>query len=439
MPPHPIGEEAGKEIVVRPLWSYATRGPDSSELEVVWPLADFTRRGGFRRGWVLPVWFRQKEEEERGGYRARWMLFPLFYGGASSRGRYFAFFPFAGKLRGLLGQDEIDFYLFPFYWHSRHEDAHSLHVVFPFYNRVWGGGRSGARFWPFYGHYHYLAPDGRERSERWFIGWPFYIRQRNELNTKHPSELFFIFPFYGRSESDRTLTRAYFWPFFNTTLDKRTGRKVYFGFLFPYRFTDGQFDLWPFFGVKHSAEDAPIAEAGVRVRYRQFIIWPIERYTESEDDHRFTKRFWLLPFWWAYREVRKADGEENLERKLWPLFRYHRRGDRADFFLPCPLWFEQERPFERFYARLWRLFLYHDDAEMKGWEALFSLLSYRDRKVEGIRTFTVLGGLFERQAHAEGVLYRFLYFGKLGTVPGFRKSEVGSGKSEVGAGTGPGT
>ena len=52
-----------------------------------------------------------------------------------------------------------------------------------------------------------------------------------------------------------------------------------------------------------------------------------------------------------------------------------------------------------------------------GREALFAFLSYRDRKTEGIRTFSVLGGLYERQSHAEGVSHRFLYFLKMGSRP----------------------
>jgi hypothetical protein len=411
-PPHPILLPATREVVLRPFFSVET-GPDFRRTRVVWPLADAYRLGAERRSWVLPIWYRHVREETPDRWERRWMVFPFFFGGETPvLGKYFAFFPIAGELRaGILAKDEIHFYLFPVYWHSRKGEFHSLHLVFPFYNQVWGGGMDGWRIIPFYGHYTSVTQDGRPRYEHSFVLWPFYISQKNDLHTLHPSRLVFFFPFYGTNENDRTLTRTYLWPFFNTTLDKRNGKKTYFGFLFPYHFSEGQFDLWPLIGFKWKETESALTQEveGVRHRRRHFVLWPIERYDRQEDKRRLTVRFWLIPFFWRFYDLRKIDGEEAREWKLWPLCGYRFTDGRTTFYLPDVFPFRQERPLERFYGRLYRLYLYVDDADQTGWDFLFSILRYRNLKKEETRTFTFLGGLFEREARPEGARYRFFY------------------------------
>jgi hypothetical protein len=377
---------------------------------VLWPLVDFKKDSGEVRQVVFPLWYRQKKGDPQGGANDRWMLFPFLAGGdVAQKGSYFAFFPFAGKVRGLLGEEQIDFVMFPAYARVRNKGADSHHVLWPFYNHIEGGGKSGWRIWPFYGRYRWAAEDGRERYDRLFVMWPFYFHQRNEENTLHPSRLFFIFPFYGESESDATFTRTILWPFFNSTLDKRTGKKVLYGFLLPYRFHEGQFDLWPFFGIKHYSFREVIPSGESYRKFRQFILWPIERYAWEEDERFVATRFWLIPFYWRFHEVRKEDRAEELEWKIWPLATYHKRVDDVSFFFPALYPFRQEVPLERLYARLWRLFLWRDTPTWSGWEALYALLSYRNQKLEDTRTFSVLGGLFERRTTREGTDYRLLY------------------------------
>ena len=70
----------------------------------------------------------------------------------------------------------------------------------------------------------------------------------------------------GTNESDVRLTQTYLWPFFHTSLDKRTGEKEYFGYVIPYHFAHlrhrYQFDLWPLFGVKRNRRAIPSVDNG---------------------------------------------------------------------------------------------------------------------------------------------------------------------------------
>jgi len=419
-----LNRPPGREVALRPLGSIAEAGPDSHRLLVLWPILDYQWGGGERRGWILPFWFRHQRPDTEGVATDRWTIFPFFFGGRLAAGRYFAILPLGGKIRGLLAQQEINFWLFPAYWHHRTGEYNSVHVVFPFYNRTWGMGRTGWRIWPFFGRYRFTAPDGRERYDRFFVLWPFYHYQRNELNTLHPGRLFFIFPFYGEYESDKTFTRTILWPLFHSTLDKPTGRKSYFGWVIPYRFAEGQFDLWPLFGLLRTDTAERPGAAGARApgprlvgsgaagtvrRHRHFFLWPIERYDYSEDEEHITSRFWILPLFWRFRDASKVSGAEDFEWKLWPLARYHRTVKERTFYFPSPLWFRQEAPWERLYARLWRLFLWREDEKARGWEALFSLVSYRHENAGDRRTFRVLGGLFQRSVAPERSSYRFFY------------------------------
>lgn len=409
-PPMPIQPPSGPETLLRPVFSYHRLGQEHYRLQVIWPLANFEHVPYQRRSWVMPFWYRHVRHEFEGGRNARWMVFPFLYGGRSDgEGGYFAFLPIAGKLRGLVGYDEIDFYAFPVFWRSRYHGRISTHLLFPFINWVSGDGGSGGRFLPFYGRYRAQTPDGRERYDKRFILWPFFFHQRNDLNTRYPSKLIFFFPFYGRNESARTLTRTYLWPIFHTTLDKRTGKKVYFGLAWPYRFGEGQFDLWPLYGVKREVEEDALGERGVRRRFRRFVLWFIHRYDRTEDDVRRSVRLWLLPVYWRFHDLEKSTGQEDLEWRVWPLVGYRRVNGRSALEFPSPLPIRQAKPMERFYARLWQLFLYRNNPEEKGWEALFAAVTYRNQKKEERRTFSVLGGLFETRSGPEGIRLRFFY------------------------------
>lgn len=409
-PPRAVERPPGKEVVIRPFGSYASFGQDYWRFRALWPLAESRRIDGEERDYIFPFWYRKKSRGLQGGPNNRWMFFPILFGGEIYReGKYFAVFPFGGKLRRLLGKEEIDFILFPLYWKNLAAGNYSVHILFPFYNRMWGEETHGWRIWPFYGRYRSVTRDGRPRYDRRFWMWPFYIYQENDLNTRRPSKLIFIFPFYGKSESNRTLTRTILWPFFHTTINKKTGEKIHFGYVVPYRFGGGYFDVWPFFGVKSEKQTDKMEAGEPYTRYRQFCLWPIQRYNREEDDNRISTRFWIMPFYWRFWSIRKADQAEDLEWRIWPLVRYRRVRDYRDFFILSLNPLRQEVPLERFYARFWRIVLFRDTPRWTGWEALFTLLSYRDQKKEDTRTFSVLGGLFGRKETPQGKQYRFFY------------------------------
>ena len=87
-----------------------------------------------------------------------------------------------------------------------------------------------------------------------------------------------------------------------------------------------QFDPWPFFGIKKTvSKDGGKIE---RERYRQFALWPIQRYDWSEDSSEETERFWILPIYRDFSSIDKLNHESKKYWNVWPLCEYKREGTR---------------------------------------------------------------------------------------------------------------
>lgn len=431
--PSSVGSEAGHEYFFRPLGSYEdlessstakTQAPSpppgagshiratGHHVRFISPFLDFHWGPDGHRYSVLPLFYYRSYPQPQSGEDIDWMLFPFFYGGTDpDEGSYFAFFPLGGKLKGILGQDEIDFWLFPLWWHSRDRERHSLHVVWPFYNRVWGenawhGEESGWRLWPFHGSYRSTGADGRLRSAQSFTAWPFYIHRQDQMNL-NPTEVFFSLPFYGERINARTETYVYLWPFFQTHYDRKYDRKTYLGFLIPYRFTDGQSDLWPLFGFKRTSRGTDLGGVARR-NYRHFFIWPFERYEWATDGLEETTRFWLLPLLWHFHYIDKDTLEIESEWTLWPLLRKRSVGESDSFDLLSPLWFRRE-DYDRLYSRWFNIFRYRSKPEISGVEILYGALQYRVEPPKNDALFSILGGLFEVGKRNGSASLRILY------------------------------
>ncbi|HLU48539.1 MAG TPA: hypothetical protein VK116_10660, partial [Planctomycetota bacterium] len=372
------GEEpkSGRETVLRPFASWESVEDLGRRVRILYPFIDIELWKRHTRWRIVPVFRHENWTREDGSHDVDTMIFPIFYWGSDpEEGSYFAVFPLGGRLRGLLGQDVIDFALFPIWASALNDGRTSTHVLWPFYNSVSGAGWSGWRIWPFWGSYEWrtdegLTGAGELRDERWFAMWPFWIRRRAHLETQ-PTEITFSFPFYGRRENSLSLTRTYLWPFYVHHIDKRDDRVLHGGYFFPYRFTEGQKDFWPIFGIKRSAaaEDDPLE----RERFRQFAIWPIQRYDWASDTIEETERLWILPIWWDFERLDKATLETERRWKLWPLVGYRRSGDRSALDILSPFWFQRET-YERLYGRLFAIFRYRSRPELTAWELLYGTL-----------------------------------------------------------------
>jgi hypothetical protein len=406
--PSSIGTSKGTETLFRPFVSVENADPEGERVRLFPPVFDFRSGPEEDRYWVLPIFLYRDFAQPQGGRDVDWMLFPLIFAGDDpEEGSYFAVLPFGGTLKGLLALDRVDFVLFPAYWHSVRENRHSLHVVWPFYNEVWGVDWSGWRLWPFWGRYVSHTEEGILRYDREFIMWPFYVHHDDQMNIE-PTSLFFTFPFYGERINRRSDTRTYLWPFFQVHRDLKYDRTMYMGYIFPFRIAEGQTDIWPFFGVKHSGHGTEIRGVAHR-RYRQYCLWPIQRYQWSTDGIEEATHLWVLPLFWHSYYIDKNALRSRVDTKVWPFFRWRRSGDLVAFDLLSPLWFKRDF-YDRYYGRWFEIFRYRERKHVGGWEVLWGAVMYRWRTERREQVFSILGGLFECGARDGDTVLRLLWF-----------------------------
>lgn len=86
-----------------------------------------------------------------------------------------------------------------------------------------GGGSSGVRVMPFYGHQEKRNEDGELVFDRTTVLWPFFSWAHDGTNSRNRFESLFVFPFFGRTRSSWIDDDTVLWPFFRWWHDKRSG------------------------------------------------------------------------------------------------------------------------------------------------------------------------------------------------------------------------
>ncbi len=380
--------------VLRPLMSYRST-PAAREFILLWPILRSTRKGAHERDWLLPIWSRRVRPHLDGTLDRDSIVLPFFWWGSDpSEGAYFLFFPVAGTMKGLFGQDRVDFFLFPLWARVRNENRDSRHVLWPFFNIMTGSAGRGWKVWPLAGHHRTWNQGGTLQSDRRFYLWPFFVRNDEDLDSAQPNRVRWYFPFYASAESPNITRRAWFWPLVQYKHDRDEEFRSFtlFPFIFSWGKERAQRDFWPIFGQRRTANDT-----------RQFLLWPIQRYEFHESGDLRSESFWILPLAWLHRQSDLRNGTETMRFRFWPLYSRYREPDGSlDCALPDLFPFRDPERFDPLYSRLWQIFRYHEEpgGARSNWELLWGFLQ-GDRAPDGWG-FSLLGGLLERKASAQG-------------------------------------
>ncbi|MBI3724248.1 hypothetical protein HY251_09890, partial [bacterium] len=393
-----------EDVGLRPIFDVRRdEKDDRTEVHWLFPLGLYERKGEDRRVHFYPFYLRDVRVDPDGFKHDTTIFFPpgLFTGTHPVHGDFAYLFPFGGTMYGLFGKDEILGVLFPLFARTKDRGVETNHVLFPLI-AWWSGGdekatQSGFRFLPFYGHQEKTDDQGTLIFDRHTILWPFVSWVHEAKNSRNPFDSVFIFPFWGKTRSDWRDEDTVLWPLFRYMHDKKSHYEEWrapFPFFF-YGQDDGaegaqahsRFDLWPLFGVRKRGDSY----------FRQFVLWPFERYERQETEEYTDRRFWFAPF--VYTKLREGKDETQpwSERKtrLWPFVRYERKkeGD-IELHALCPLWFDDpNRNFETILDPLYRVFRYVSRKDGSGeLDLLLGLFSTR-RKANGASRWDVLGGL----------------------------------------------
>lgn len=399
---------------LRPFFFQIEKSKDSfNQLEFLYPFGKYQSEKGYAKGYLSPLFLYRREEWD-GRMRWEFHFFPFFIGETEKGEDYFGIFPLYGRILERYGKHEIRFILWPIYGESSSEGFRTTNLIWPFLSFTQGEKRSGFHFWPFYGQKEEFGV-----TQKQFILWPFFIKQKKDMDTEDPMEEWMVFPFYISKESKRFESKTYLWPFFSHARDRFTGFEQW-DLPFPfYQSLKGEdlkgYRFFPFYGYKvkgkelrrifylyplYQLEEDWIGDSQerthrilllIRIRSnetdhglrkgRSLRIWPFFDYEEDEEGHLFFSFFYLFPF-----------KDEGFERNLFPLFRIFRwerdrlKGSSANF--------------------LWGFYRRTKKGDKESWE--ISHLLGMEKEAEK-KTVTVLKGLFVYQKDGSHSHFRLFY------------------------------
>lgn len=152
-----------------------------------------------------------------------------FYQGRSDLGQdYWGIFPLYGHMYRRFGVDRNFFFLFPLYYESTEDDAHTIRLLWPFITYADSPGRQSFKIWPLFGK------DAIRRDYfNWFVLWPFVQRTVKHPGTEQSSSyLAAPFPLYVRHDDNYSTATDLMWPFFNYYRHYASGHERYTFFPF---------------------------------------------------------------------------------------------------------------------------------------------------------------------------------------------------------------
>jgi len=400
-----VAESPGRRASgVRPLWrdvATETRG----RLEVLYPLYRQWGEGEEFHAVLFPFYWRDVLPTSRGTDTDTAVVPFLWWGEEPGEGSWFLFLPFGGTVKQKFLLDEGTFVLFPLYLGSRNGEYRGTHLLWPLVHWGSGGGRSAARVLPFFS---VSGKDGvyRRRS----VLWPVVHWGTEDMDTPHPRSGWLVWPLLGRETSDVSSATTLLWPFFSWADGPRaTARDLPFPFWRRRTTRDEKgavetdlFWLWPFYGRYDSASDRS-----------RFYAWPLLWRTELEEGGMLETAWTLAPLYTHHRRVPagtvKCPVGTPAETwwKLWPLAQGATAADGASQWsalsiIPIVRWPE----FEANWGVFFEVLRHRRDADgSTADDALFSLVRVRRGPAgESSR----VPGLFRTERGAGGSEWRLL-------------------------------
>ena len=320
---------------------------------------------------LFPLFWKREFYGGDGHVDMDWTLLPFLTGGTDTEdGDYFLFFPFWGQTQEILGKDVMRFRFFPLYLDAVQGEYESVHMLWPLVSWGDGGGRSDFMIMPFYSR-----DDHEGKSWSRSVMWPFVTWGQENLNTKNPTDVVFIFPFYGHSISAVHKSRTFLWPFFSFSENIHGYTDV--NFPWPIfrnmQSPDGRYycRFWPIFGsMRDKGEE------------EDFFLWPIFWRTKRIVPFGGTLTHNVVPF---YRNTQYlSDPEvENADRgrmvQFWPFYRRIRdvRGAvyvRTLALMPFKGWTDIKANL----GWMWTIFEYYEDEDTEKAALLSGLLGYEN-------------------------------------------------------------
>ncbi len=407
-------DDAVREFSIRPLFHWRRdRLARRLEWEVLYPFMSYSRDEEDREFQFLQILNFREEGSQAHAREDRFDLFPFYLSGRTDTGEsYRAVVPFGGRALDRLGQDEIEFVLFPAYLRLVKRGVETRYFPWPLVSVTRGERQSGFRIIPLYGE---EVKEGV--SEMRFVLWPLFFHQRTGLDGENPEETLAVLPFYVSQRSKTRESTTILWPFFTHTVDRERQYE--------------QWDLpWPLIQVARGEARTirrflPFFSVEERVLRNEFLLremkssdlvllFPLYIRNREEIPGSVKVRHRIL--WYLYSDTRE-EGRDGSTRRVdaWPFFRYTRDREGAvefqtlallEAFMPgneriernySPLWalytYRRSTRGDEVRSLLWNLVRHESTQEGEAVEILGPLLAYRERGEDA--HLSLLGGALE--------------------------------------------
>ena len=364
---------------LRPLFFLSTEDErEALRLDVLFPLFTYKHDDeavSYRLFFIINYYSNNTDDYSQRNFS----LFPLlFYKKKGVSPRQYAVFPFIGHYFNWLKRDEVTYYLFPVYSHTKRNGTYVDNYLWPFFARISGDtpGETGFKIWPLYGR---SQKPGVYRKSMFL--WPFWMSEDLQQDSVNPISIRYSFPFYLYSETPVESRRTLFWPFFSYVDDRKKG------------YTEWNFP-WPIFSYsrgdyQHGYRALPFISdmtgAGRRTRH---FLWPLLKLEEHKIDTLIQQRTRVLFLLYTDLDEKEIGAEQSRRHRtmLWPLFGYRQEKGVSHFYalaLLEPI-FQQSDGLIRNWSPLWRIYQKKWDQQGNSVSSVLWNLYWHERSSEGV-------------------------------------------------------
>lgn len=411
--------EEEKVWAIPPFFScYRQPGTEAHEDNFLYPVLSHIRYGHEQRWQLGQLISTSMAGQPSENDLKRFTLFPIFFWqrSADTNLNATAFVPFYGHLQNRLFRDEMYFIMFPLYGQTTKHGIVTDNYMFPFVHVRHGEALKGWQVWPFAGDEHKQATtktneDGEVTHiaghHQWFVMWPFYLAQDNNIGTENPEKIRASLPLFAISHSPQRDFTGIFWPFFATVDDRD---KKYHEWQGPWPFV-----IWTRGEGKHTSRVWPLfSESRNGTLESDSYLWPLVIFKRTQSAPLDEKRTRVV--FYLYNRLSDKSTETGKERTrvdMWPFFTWlhdFNGNEHLQVIAPLEPLVPHNRNIERNWSPLWSF--WRADTNPTTHAASQSLLwnLYRRETAPARKKVSLLFGLFQYQSTEQTEQTRLFYF-----------------------------
>ncbi len=430
-----LGDGELVQRALRPLWGWQKVSLNEERTDFLLPFGFWERKDDTVRSMLFPLYYwrsyasdwREDGRDPNAPREFDLISLPGLIWSKNLHGAHrLGFFPIYGQLNDFITYDRVTWALFPLYISVERGGEKLENFLWPIFGFTSKGYRNHWRIWPLYG----VSEKPGTFSSR-FALWPFFTSRRDFLSREEGKQRksWMLWPLLGNTRIGTFSAWTFLWPFFGFASDSRgadiPGEKAYWAW-------DGP---WPLLRLQNGGL-SPLAKERTR-------LWPFYSYSEGDDlrwwtwawpfvhkrieESPFSRRasFYVVPVWQSWDLYRAEGVSPEKWRKLWPLFRHVRDGERRHSSFPALSPLPRSSNMYFYYNWIWELYAWESEGDRRKRRSWGALYRHESDAVESRSSIAGLWSARQVQTAAGLVRETSLLFGLLRWRSGPKQSDPG--------------